>query len=319
MNRFGPRTAISPIVSSSLDSMVAPDLVDELELDARQRRSDPARDHRLAQAGARVHQRLGHPVALQHLLPGEPLDPVVDAGRQRRRARDQHARARERLERCRGRSPPPWRSGRTWWARRTPSWHRARAPVRARQARTDRRARPGRRGAADRASRSPARARGTPAARAPRGPRPSNRQISASASRFEAIARRGIWTPLGGPGGARRVHDERHVLVAQFVRECRRPRARRYRRQYDRGRVNDRGDSTVGQASSLSGALSATMCSSSRAPAPGIDRDHADAGGQRADDRDAQLERRLGPHGDAGGALERGRPRRLPRRPARRS
>ena len=60
-------------------------VVDQPQLDARQRRPDGPRRGARADTDAGVHQRLGHPVALQHRAAGEPGQPCVLGGRQRRR------------------------------------------------------------------------------------------------------------------------------------------------------------------------------------------------------------------------------------------
>ena len=98
-----------------------------------------------------------------------------------------------------------------------------------------------------------------------------HRQISASASRLEVIARRGIWTPLGGP-----VVPDVYITNATSsspsssgrVVPAAAPAARSTSSRASP--ASSGGGSMPAQASSCSGALSSTMCPSSREPSPGL-------------------------------------------------
>ena len=95
-NRLGPRTWISPIVSSSAPSSTSPS-------SSTSRTSTPGSGGpTVPGAGARVgvdgrvHERLGHPIALHHAAAGQLLDAGMLGGGQRRGPRHEQPRAAQR-------------------------------------------------------------------------------------------------------------------------------------------------------------------------------------------------------------------------------
>ena len=126
-------------------------------------------------------------------------------------------------------------------------------------------------------------------------------------------ARRGSTAPFGRPGGARRVDDQRGVLVAG---------ARLGQLAAAGGQVDaPRRRGAAGSiASGARGCRRASTCSSSERPSFGLTGTSARPASSTADRGDDRLQRGLGPDRDALGAGERRRrPRRRPRAARRRS
>ena len=123
-NRLGPRTWISPIVSSSSPSSARAVVVDEPDVDARQRRPHGARRGARVGVDGGVHERLGHAVALHDAAAGQLLQARVLGGRQGGRARHEQPGA------AQGRAPAPAtrrprrRAAGTSWAPRRASSRR---------------------------------------------------------------------------------------------------------------------------------------------------------------------------------------------------
>ena len=119
--RFGPRTWISPTVSSSAHVQLVAVVVHEPHLDPGERNADRPRPAVAVGADRRVHQRLAHPVALDELqargLPRSARDRRPAARRSRRPAA---ARRRPRAPAPATPRDPP-RAGGTSSARRTAS------------------------------------------------------------------------------------------------------------------------------------------------------------------------------------------------------
>ncbi len=109
---------------------------------------------------------------------------------------------------------------------------------------------------------------------------------------------------LGRAGRARGVHHERDVVVGEVVGE--RLVAGRPVRAVNVGagevvQLRRRVDALPGEKP-LGGAVVEDVAELAGAE-PGVDRDDRDAGGERPDDRDRELERGLGPDRDAAGSV----------------
>ena len=110
---------------------------------------------------------------------------------------------------------------------------------------------------------------------------------------------------LRRPGGARRVHHERHVLLGELVPEPGVARAEAVEIDVESGHAREllgRLDPGPGQQP-LGAAVGDDVLELARAET-GVERHHGHPGGERPDDRDARLECRLGPDRDPVGAVE---------------